>query len=201
MKTPWQGTVVAIWHDTHPHWVVDYGCYAVTLRCKGSLPDATRQQLLEIGRTLRDIEPASPQAEALRRRHFRILDNTLDAGQGPLPFTGNVAAELHQWLAEYKHDNLAFTHWVVMPNHLHLLTAPAAFADTRSFQMAWRRFKGRSSRFANRIMDREGPLWQDSLYDRWVRDESEFQRWTAYIRHNPVKARLAASAERYPYLR
>ncbi|MCC5807729.1 MAG: transposase [Opitutales bacterium] len=201
MKSPWQGTIVGIWYDTHPHWVVDYGCYAVTLRCRGSLPVSTRKQLLEIGRTLRTIEPASPQAEALRRRHFRILENTLDAGQGPLPFTGPAAAEMHQWIAGYNHENLTFAHWVIMPNHLHLLTSPRAFEDTEGFQTTWRRFKGRSSRFVNQVIDRNGPLWQDSLYDRWVRDEAEYKRWIDYIRKNPVRARLATEPAGYAYLR
>ncbi len=199
MKSPWHGTLVGIWNDNHPHWVVDYGCYAVTLRCKGSLPVSTRSRLLEIGRNLRDIEPASPEAAALRRKHFRILDNTLDAGQGPLPFTGTVAVGLHQWIGGYNHENLAFAHWVIMPNHLHLLTKPMAIENIKSFQIVWRRFKGRSSRFINGILNRNGPLWQDSLYDRWVRDEPEFKRWIDYFRNNPVKARLAAKSEGYPY--
>ena len=156
---------------------------------------------MEIGRSLRAVEPASEQANLLRRRHFKILDHTLDSGQGPLPFTETVADELHQWIAAYAEDQLTFAHWVIMPNHLHLLTKPIALEGNKEFQTVWRRFKGRSSRFLNRLLESSGALWQDSLYDRWVRNETEWNRWIDYFRKNPVKARLVARPEDYPYLR
>jgi REP element-mobilizing transposase RayT len=95
---------------------------------------------------------------------------------------------------------LLFAHWVIMPNHLHLLTTPMALENPDSFQMVWRRFKGRSSRFINGILSGNGTLWQDSLYDRWVRHEPEFNGWIDCFRSNPVKAGLAAEPEGYPYM-
>jgi REP element-mobilizing transposase RayT len=200
MQSPWQGTILGIWYDNHPHWVVDYGCYAVTLCCRGSLPATVRSQLREIGKTLRTIDPADADAEALRRRHFAILDRTLDAGVGPMPFTGATAAKLHEWLSRYSEDGLAFAHWVIMPNHWHLLTQPTRFQSIEQFQQTWRRFKARSARYTNRIMNSSGSLWQNSFYDRWIRNEVEYQRWIDYLRNNPVKAQLAAEPEDYPYL-
>jgi len=65
---PWGGRLLGVYRDTHPHWVVDCGCYAVTLRCHGSLPKAVRRQLREIGTALESVEPASDEAEVYRRR-------------------------------------------------------------------------------------------------------------------------------------
>jgi REP element-mobilizing transposase RayT len=200
MKSPWQGTMIGVWYDDHPHWVVDYGCYSVTLRCRGTLPTVARKKLYEIGEALRAIDPADADAEALRRRHFAILDHTLDAGEGPLPFTGTIASNLHEWIRDYTADELRFAHWVIMPNHWHLLTKPITFHSTEQFQMVWRRFKARAARKANQSMGKSGPLWQTSLYDQWVRNETEYQRWIDYFRRNPIKAGLVSQAEDYPYL-
>jgi REP element-mobilizing transposase RayT len=201
MKSPWQGTMIGIWYDNHPHWVVDHGCYCVTLRCKGSLPSTIRAQLSEIGETLAQTRLADAEAESLRRQHFAILDRTLDAGKGPLPFTGKTATYLHQWIADYSVDGLAFDHWVIMPNHWHLITKPITFDTLEASKATWRRFKARSARYVNQIMQTTGPFWQNSLYDRWIRDEAEYERWINYLRNNPVKARLATRPEDFPHLR
>jgi len=201
VKSPWEGTIVGIWYDHHPHWVVDYGCYSVTLRCRGSLPAAIRAQLREIGQALKAIDPANAEAEALRRRHFAILDRTLDAAEGPSPFTAPVAAAMHEWIRDHSADGLRFAHWVIMPNHWHLLTEPLSFRSTDEFQTLWRRFKARAARTANRELGRSGPFWQNSQYDRWIRDETEYRRWIEYFRKNPVQAGLVREADEYPYLR
>jgi len=36
-------------------------------------------------------------------------------------------------------------------------------------------------------------------YDRWVRDEKEFERIRAYIEENPLQAGLVAAPEDYPW--
>jgi REP element-mobilizing transposase RayT len=200
MRNPWLATMLGVWHDSHPHWVVDHGCYSITLRCKGSLPVEIRYQLKEIGEALKEKDPADSEAEAMRRRHFAILDNTLDACRGPLPFTGKTADELHNWLADYSEEGLTFAHWVIMPNHWHLITHPITFESIDQARKVWRRFKARSARFTNQVAGRTGPLWQSSLYDRWIRNEAERTRWIRYLQNNPVKARLAKNPEDYPYL-
>lgn len=52
----------------------------------------------------------------------------------------------------------------------------------------------------NRILGVTGqPFWQDESYDRFVRDEREFERIVRYIENNPVSAGLAASPEEFPW--
>lgn len=200
MKDPWKGKLIGIWYDNHPHWVVDHGCYSITLRCRGTLPFRVRSQLQEIGESLREIDPADAHAEALRRRHFAILDRTLDSGKGPLPFTSKTAEQLHDWIQAYSADDLSFAHWVIMPNHWHLLTKPVSFESINQFQTTWRRFKARAARTTNQIIGESGTFWQNSFYDRWVRNEVEYHRWVEYFRNNPVKANLVKDADAYPYL-
>ena len=135
MRSPWTGTIVEIYFDTHPHWVMDYGCYAMTLRCRGSLPLAIQEKLKEIGLSLKGIAPASPDAVALRRKHFAVLDHALDAATGSCPFAERKAAQaMSDLLADYDFDGLCFDHWVVMPNHLHLITAPLELTCAQAFR-------------------------------------------------------------------
>jgi hypothetical protein len=60
--------------------------------------------------------------------------------------------------------------------------------------------KGTTARRANEILRLTGrPFWQEESYDRWVRDEREFQRIRAYVEENPVRAGLVAGPEEYPW--
>ena len=201
-KTPWEGRLLGIHQDTHPHWVVDYGCYAITLRCKGSLPKAVQTQLREIGAALEAVEPASEDAERFRRKHFAILERALARADGFCPFK-NAAAALHMmaFLEAYDYEGLSFNQWVIMPNHLHLITSPISCRGIEDFIAKWRRFKSRSARAINQVLERNGPFWQSSWYDRWIRDPAELNKWSDYLAQNPMKAGLCVSPEDFPYLR
>jgi REP element-mobilizing transposase RayT len=53
--------------------------------------------------------------------------------------------------------------------------------------------KGRTARRINLALGRTGMLWQREWFDRWMRDDDEWERSVAYIHQNPVKAGLARS--------
>lgn len=199
-KTPWEGRLLGVHRDTHPHWVVDYGCYAVTLRCRGSLPKMVQVQLREIGVALEAVEPASKEAEHYRRRHFAILEHALDRADGFCPFKNKEAARcMMDFLESYDFEGLSFNHWVIMPNHLHLITAPVVCREIDVFLDAWYRFKSRSARAINQNLGCKGRFWQSSWYDRWIRSSNELEKWLRYLAQNPVKAGLCGNPENYPY--
>jgi len=201
-QSPWEGTLLGVHRDTHPHWVVDFGCYAVTLRCRGTLPKAVQAQLREIGAALEAVEATSEEAESYRRRHFSILEHALDRSDGFCPFKSDATArQMMAYLEAYDSENLSFDQWVIMPNHLHLITRPMVCRGVDDFIRAWRRFKSRSARAMNQVLGRSGPFWQASWYDRWIRDSVEWNRWSDYLARNPVKAGLCAQPEAYPYCR
>jgi REP element-mobilizing transposase RayT len=83
--------------------------------------------------------------------------------------------------------------WVVMPNHIHALFKPHAEMPS---VMRW--LKGRTSRVANRILDRTGrPFWQDESFDHWVRSPEELQDLIEYVEGNPAKAGLVEAKEQW----
>jgi type I restriction enzyme R subunit/putative DNA methylase len=80
-----------------------------------------------------------------------------------------------------------------MPNHVHLLLTPL-ISGSKLMQS----IKGFTAREANRILGFTGqPFWQAESYDHWVRNDAEFSRIANYIEENPVRARLARSADDY----
>jgi len=76
--------------------------------------------------------------------------------------------------------------WVIMPNHLHALVVPKdkALGDV---MQSW---KGGSAFEINRLLGRNGPLWQKEPYDHIVRSQAQWQHYRCYIAENPIKANL-----------
>ena len=85
--------------------------------------------------------------------------------------------------------------YVVMPNRMHVLVTPQA--EPRQLMKS---LKGATARAANLLLGRTGmAFWQDESFDRWMRDDPEFQKTAAYIERNPVSARLVERPEDWPW--
>ena len=195
----WQTRMIGIFRDQLPHWVAEYGRYAVTLRCRGSLPKEVLESLQQQAAHQRAVTPADEVAREEQRRIFLSLEHYLDQGIGHAPFrNASLALTFSRWLAEYHHNGLRFSEWVVMPNHLHLITQPLRSESCEHFRKTWIGFKKRSTRFLNGVAKRGGAFWQRSWFDRWIRDAGELAKWQRYLEQNPVKARLCLSPEAWP---
>ncbi len=197
----WNTRFLACYHDDLPHWIVENGRYAVTIRCAGSLPKSVIERMEEARRLSTDIDGSSTTAETSSRAAFLALETFLDSGKGFAPFRNPSAAQvLFDWLRLYRSDNLVFTDFVIMPNHLHLITAPLRCATVGDFRKTWSNFKGRTSREINKHLKRSGPLWQRYWYDRWIRSETELKSWQRYLARNPEKAGICSQETSYPFL-
>jgi REP-associated tyrosine transposase len=98
---------------------------------------------------------------------------------------------LHQYREQKKYSLHEF---VVMPNHFHLLITPGETLE-RALQLV----KGGFSFRAKKELRVAGEIWQNSFYDRRVRDITEYDKMRIYIHQNPVRAGLVERAEDYPY--
>jgi putative transposase len=81
--------------------------------------------------------------------------------------------------------------FVVMPDHVHLILTPQAIALERAIGLIKGGF---SHRLASKL-----PVWQRGFTDHRIRDADDLETRRTYLHQNPVRARLAASAELYPY--
>lgn len=84
--------------------------------------------------------------------------------------------------------------FVVMPDHFHLLLTPIV-----TLEKAVQFIKGGFSFRAGKMFGVRGNIWQQSFYDRRVRDAMEYESFRRYIHWNPVKRGLADTPEQYAY--
>ena len=74
-----------------------------------------------------------------------------------------------------------------MPNHVHLVVVPDENWDLDRLIASWKSFTARK---LNELRDTSGSVWQKDYFDRIIRDDDHFHKVIAYIRRNPIKAKL-----------
>jgi REP element-mobilizing transposase RayT len=98
------------------------------------------------------------------------------------------------WSAE--HSQWLVGDYVLMPDHIHLFTAPR-FVDALPLKNWMKWWHQQASKSWPR--KEEAPLWQRDYWDRQLRhDESYLEKWH-YLRHNPVRSGLVSHPDLWPY--
>jgi putative transposase len=124
-------------------------------------------------------------------RTFFITTNAWQ--RHPIFHNETRASLLVEVLFHYRVESKYLLHeFVVMPDHLHALLTPARAV---SLERAVQFIKGG---FSFRLKSRM-PVWQPSFTNHRVRDVEDFESHRQYIWLNPVRARLAARPDDYPY--
>jgi len=90
---------------------------------------------------------------------------------------------------------------VVMPDHVHLILTPSYDGNT-FFSVAeiMQGIKSASAHKINRLLNRNGQVWQRESFDRVLRREESIQVKVEYMIQNPVRAGLVKSAMEYRWL-
>ena len=86
--------------------------------------------------------------------------------------------------------------WCLMTNHVHLLLEPS---NATSLGLLMKRLSGRQTRYHNRLEGRSGTLWEGRYKSSLVQDEGYLLACCRYIELNPVRARIVADPEDYPW--
>jgi REP element-mobilizing transposase RayT len=84
--------------------------------------------------------------------------------------------------------------FVVMPDHLHWLFQ---LVGNRSLQVSVNTAKSYSTRRVNKLVHRQGFLWQKGFYDRAIRRDEDLASIARYIVANPVRSGLVGSIRHY----
>jgi len=115
---------------------------------------------------------------AQRRRLFQVTAN----------------AELfRQTLLDYRGQGRFLLHaYVVMPDHFHALITPVSDV---SLEKAMQFIKGG---FSFRLKSK-GDVWMRSFNESQVATKEKYAECVRYIEENPVRARLVARADAYPF--
>lgn len=109
------------------------------------------------------------------------------------PDAARIVLSSLQWLDQQGRIRLEAA--VVMPDHLHFV----ARLCTGDLSKLMQGLKGYTAREINRLMDRQGPLWQPQYHDHAIRKDEVLEEVTLYCLHNPVRAGLVPDFHDYPY--
>ncbi|MDP0491026.1 MAG: transposase, partial [Verrucomicrobiota bacterium JB023] len=180
------------WRDL-PHRHQEGATAFVTFRLADSLPkDRVKSWLAE--RELFLAKHPKPWSEETwrnyQRRFPRQLENWLDRSHGSCLLRNPENASLvAQALHHFDGERYILDHFVVMPNHVHVLVKPLGHHKLTDILHSWKSFTARA---INKRENREGQLWQHESYDHLVRSERQLQHYRHYIEENPEKAGLSA---------
>jgi type I restriction enzyme R subunit len=122
----------------------------------------------------------------------------LDRGYGACPLRQSAAAEIvASALQHFDGDRYHLGDFVVMPNHVHLLTCLIGSTELEAQCDSWKSYTARE---INRLLGRRGRFWQEESFDHLVRGPDHFDYFCRYIADNPENARLE-SGEYLHYVR
>jgi REP element-mobilizing transposase RayT len=187
-----------------PHLKREGAFYFVTFRLADSLPQEALKKLKH------ERETIIQQALAAKRPltwheelqvfawYSERVETFLDAGVGNCwllqPEIADLAARAVNFFAGDRYELHA---WVVMPNHVHVVVRPYTGHTLSRILHSWKSY---SANEANKLLQQTGKLfWQKESYDHWIRDDTERARLCAYVTNNPVKSRLCARPEDWPW--
>ena len=157
---------------------------SVTFHLGDSLPAAALRRLL--------AETEDDDAERLRR-----IERLLDAGHGACHLARpHIATLVEDALLHFDEQRYRLVAWVVMPNHVHLLSETLPGYPLAGVVQGWKSFTAKE---ANCLLGRTGPFWARDYYDRYIRDDHHLAAVVRYIERNPVKAGLVAEPEDWPF--
>ena len=171
----------------------------VTVHLADSLPKSVVERLDEALKSL----PVEKQDSERRKR----VEAWMEAGHGSCALGEPIIADMVQKsLLAFDGQRYRLLAWVVMPNHIHVLFQPLNGWTMAKIVASWKSFTGRRiSVFLTRSragVQTDSPkkrIWHREYWDRYIRDERHFNQVMTYIHLNPVKAKLVARAEDWPW--
>ena len=136
-----------------------------------------------------------PAREPVRRsgQTYFVSSQTFD--RRPFLRHERWAVLMQEFLQHYRPASYLLHAYVIMPDHFHAILSPED-----SIERAMQNIKGGFSFRARQAFNWKDNIWQAGFCDHRIRDAADWDRHSAYIRHNPVKNNLCSGSEDYRYL-
>ena len=179
-----------------PHWDFADSVQAITFRLADSLPnELVREWKRELHEAIKNSNPEisrKAQAEFQKR-----ISRHEDAGHGScLLANADHAQVVQDALLKGHGSHYKLIDWCIMPNHVHVLIRLMGDTPLGKIIKHW---KAPTALEINRLEGQTGTLWMADYHDRLIRDLDHLQNATAYIRNNPVKAKLCGKPEDWAF--
>jgi carbamoylphosphate synthase large subunit/REP element-mobilizing transposase RayT len=174
-----------------PHWHQEGTTIFVTFRLADALPApllATWRDELDAW-LARHPEPWDPKTAAEYEGIFNgRRQEYLDQGHGSCALRDPGAAQLvASALQHFDGKRYVLDHFVVMPNHVHVLFCPLPGHNPTDILHSWKSFTAKT---VNKLIGATGIFWMEESFDRIVRDWTELLDYRRYVLGNPAKAHL-----------
>lgn len=113
--------------------------------------------------------------------------------------TSNEVAKIlsQEWHDAHDRHGWTIGRYVIMPDHVHFFCSAELDAKTLpSFMQAWKQW---TSKRIRRELNLSGTIWQAEFFDHVLRSSDSYgQKWD-YVKENPLRAGLVASADKWPW--
>ncbi len=177
-----------------PHWEKEDGIYFVTFRLADSLPkdvleevESERKQTEKILRKL-ERKLSVSEKQKIDWLFSEKIDSYLDKNYGECYLRNPEIAEIvADAIKHFEGSRYHLFAWCIMPNHVHAVFRSIQKNELAEILHSWKSYTAHK---INRILAREGRLWQREYYDHLVRDQEEFERIIHYVLDNPLNANL-----------
>ena len=107
-----------------------------------------------------------------------------------------------EWRVAHERHGWQVGRYVIMPDHVHFFCAAEHNAKTLSeFMRLWKQWTTKRIKAAEPRLSSAATtqIWQREFFDHVLRSEESYAENWEYVRQNPVRAGLAASAEEWPF--
>ena len=164
-----------------PHLSQQQKLYAVTFRLCDSLPKHVIEAYREECTRLYSDE-AEHQDKRNRFMHEKMMAY-MDQGHGACWLRHPAVRQVLEKSLEFVNDKMALVHaYVIMPNHVHVVLETH---EGMEIQRVIHSLKSYTALRINRLLHREGGLWQREYHDRIIRNKAHYESAINYIIENP----------------
>ena len=172
--------------STLPHWHQDNKVQFVTFRLADSLPQVKLAELSDFKEEWLRSHP-EPWDQATQEEYDHIIrkkvDKWLDQGYGECILQSeDIRKIVVDALLFYHGKRYMLHHFVIMPNHVHLLITPIGDDTVMKSIGSVKQFTANA---INKLLGRSGEVWQRNVFDRMVRDADNYEKYVQYINQNP----------------
>lgn len=177
---------ICITGSTLPHWHQDDKVQFVTFRLADSLPQVKLAELSDFKEEWLRSHP-EPWDQATQEEYDHIIrkkvDKWLDQGYGECILQSeDIRKIVVDALLFYHGKRYMLHHFVIMPNHVHLLITPIGDDTVMKSIGSVKQFTANA---INKLLGRSGEVWQRNVFDRMVRDADNYEKYIQYINQNP----------------
>lgn len=169
-----------------PHVSQRQKLYAVTFRLHDSLPKNVIQSY--INECVARYGENEPDFKSKREMllHKKMMEY-MDMGYGECQLKNPDVRKIIEEAFRSIHDKMALVHaYVIMPNHIHVVLETK---EELKIQEVMHILKGNTALKINRLLQREGYVWQREYYDRIIRNQTHYENAIRYIINNPHHCR------------